>query len=48
MDEQSGPYLPPNGIGIIAEKVRELDGLFDLFKEDLDIPPSVAASLTTA
>jgi len=39
MDERPGPYLPPDGVGVISEKVRELKGLFDFFKEHLDIPP---------
>jgi hypothetical protein len=38
MDEQPGPDLPPDGVGIIPEEICKLKGLLDFFKEDLDIP----------
>src|SRR5882724_11114921 len=38
IDQQGGPHLPAHRIGGGAEKIRQLQGLFDLFEEDFDLP----------
>src|ERR1017187_10694977 len=36
--QQRRPHLPTHRVGGVAEKVRQLEGLFDLFEEYLDAP----------
>src|ERR1035437_6202714 len=36
--KQSTPDLPAHSIGTVAEKIREFEGLLDLFEEHFDIP----------
>lgn len=36
--QQGRPHLPADGVGGVAEEVRQLEGLFDLFEEHLDAP----------
>lgn len=36
--QQGGPYLPAHRVGRVAEEVAELEGLLDLFEENLYFP----------
>ena len=36
--QQGGPDLPADGVGVVAEEVGELKGLFEFFEEALDAP----------
>jgi hypothetical protein len=36
--QQGRPHLPAHRVGGIAQKIRQLEGLFDLFEEHLDVP----------
>jgi hypothetical protein len=36
--QQGRPHLPADGVGGVAEEVRQLEGLFDLLEEHLDLP----------
>lgn len=38
MHQQSHPHLPAHGVGAVAEEVRKLKCLLDLFEEHLDVP----------
>ena len=40
MHQQSHPHLPAHGVGAVAEEVRKLKCLLDLFEEHLDVPAS--------
>ena len=36
--QQRRPHLPFDGVGVVAEEVGQLQGLFEFFEEDLDAP----------
>ena len=36
--EQGGPDLPADGVGTVAEEVRQVEGLFEFLEEALDAP----------
>ena len=36
--QQRRPHLPFDGVGVVAEKVGQLEGLFEFLEEDLDAP----------
>ncbi len=36
--KQGRPDLPSDGVGTMAKKVGQFEGLFDLFEKDLDCP----------
>jgi len=38
IDQQRRPYLPPNGVGTVAQEISELQGLLDLLEEGFDGP----------
>jgi len=38
IDQQRRPYLPAHGIGAVAQKIGQLQGLLDLFEEGFDGP----------
>ena len=38
VQEERAPHLPAHGVGGVAKEVTELEGLLDLFEEDLDLP----------
>ena len=38
IDQQRGPHLPAHGVGVVAEKVGQLEGLFEFLEEHLDAP----------
>ena len=38
VNQQCRPHLPAHGVGVVAEKVGQLEGLFEFFKKDLDAP----------
>ncbi len=38
VEEQGGPDLPAHSVGAVAEEIAQLEGLFDLLEEDLDLP----------
>ena len=36
--QQCGPNLPPDGVGVVAEEVRQLERLLQFLEEDFDAP----------
>jgi len=38
IDQQRGPHLPADGVGVVAEEVGQLEGLLEFLEEDLDAP----------
>ena len=38
IDEQGRPHLPAHGVGVVAEEVGQLQGLFEFLEEHLDTP----------
>ena len=38
VEQKRRPDLPAHGVFVVAEEVGQLQGLFDLLKEDLDLP----------
>src|SRR6516164_5957818 len=40
LNQQRRPDLPAHGIGIVSQKVGQLQGLFEFFKKHLNAPPA--------
>ncbi len=38
ISQQRYPNLPAHRIGVVAENVRDLEGLLDLFEKDFELP----------
>src|SRR5213075_2931885 len=38
INQQSGPHLPPHGVGVVPEKVGQLERLPEFFEKHFDAP----------
>ena len=38
IDQERNPNLPAHRVGVVPQEISKLQGLFQLFEEDLDLP----------